>query len=188
MVFRPGRGDGLAGDLGQKVEEARMNGPVGPNWLGDLGKGFKSFLNILAPIWMNSNRFEWILNSKPKFELLQKWEFELWFKDSILMILNSKPRIIWVRTKDWGSRKFEFTSWFEFKGRFEYFYRTKFIGKILKSFQNSNIDLAQERNLNQVIWFKSKDIQIPRQGFDLKDFPNLERCKPFQNRKVEIWL
>jgi hypothetical protein len=29
--------------------------------------------------------------------------------------------IIWVQTKDLGSRKFEFDSEFKFKGRFEYF-------------------------------------------------------------------
>jgi hypothetical protein len=67
MVFGSRRGDGLAGDLGQKEEEARPNGSAGPNWLRDLENGFNSFLNILAAIWMNSNRFEWILNSKPKF-------------------------------------------------------------------------------------------------------------------------
>jgi hypothetical protein len=25
------------------------------------------------------------------------------------------------------------------------------------------------------------------QGFGLEDFPNLKRCQPFQDRKVEIW-
>jgi hypothetical protein len=35
--------------------------------------------------------------------------------------LNSKPKIIWVQTKDLGLRKFEFDSGFKFKGRFEYF-------------------------------------------------------------------
>jgi hypothetical protein len=74
---------------------------------------------------MNSNRFQRILKSKPKFELLQKKEFELWFKDSIQRILNSKSMIIQVQTKDLGSRKFEFDSGFKFKGRFEYFQRTK---------------------------------------------------------------
>jgi hypothetical protein len=54
------------------------------------------------------------------------------------------------------------------------------------SFRNSKIDLAWERNLNKVICLKSKDIRIPRQCFDLTDFLNLEMCKPFSNRKVEI--
>jgi hypothetical protein len=31
MVFGSRRGDGLAGDLGQKEEEARLNGSAGPN-------------------------------------------------------------------------------------------------------------------------------------------------------------
>jgi hypothetical protein len=71
---------------------------------------------------MNSNQFERILKSKLKFELLQKQEFELWFKDSNKRILSCKSMIIWVQTKDLGSRKFEFDSRFEFKGRFEYFW------------------------------------------------------------------
>jgi hypothetical protein len=44
--------------------------------------------------------FQRTLKSKPKFELLQKQEFELWFKDSNQRILNLKPRIIWVQTED----------------------------------------------------------------------------------------
>jgi hypothetical protein len=36
-------------------------------------------------------------------------------------------------------------------------------------------------------WIQIKGYSISGQGFDLKDFPNLERCKIFQNRKVEIW-
>jgi hypothetical protein len=36
-------------------------------------------------------------------------------------------------------------------------------------------------------WIQIKGYSNSRQGFDLKDFSNLERCKPFQNRKVKIW-
>jgi hypothetical protein len=47
---------------------------------------------------------------------------------------------------------------------------------------------VQKWNLNQVIWFKLKDIWIQGQILDLTDFPNSERFKPFQNRKVGIWV
>jgi hypothetical protein len=50
MPFGLGRGDGLAGDLGRKNEEARPNGPAGPKCFRNLEKDFKFLLNILAAI------------------------------------------------------------------------------------------------------------------------------------------
>jgi hypothetical protein len=59
-------------------------------------------------------------------------DFEIQPKDN----LGFKRRIL-------RSRKFEFDSGFKFKGRFEYFQRMEIsIRKILKSFRNSEIDLA----------------------------------------------
>jgi hypothetical protein len=43
MAFGSGRGDGLAGDLGRKNEEARPNGPAGPKCFRNLEKYFKGF-------------------------------------------------------------------------------------------------------------------------------------------------
>jgi hypothetical protein len=49
----------------------RLGGPgrVGPNWEMDRKN---KFWIIWLLIWMNSNKFQRILKSKPKFELLQK--------------------------------------------------------------------------------------------------------------------
>jgi hypothetical protein len=71
---RGGRPVGLSGPgryagPHKREKEGGPPWPVGPNWLRKLEKGLNSFLNILAAIQVNSNRFEWFLKSELKFEL-----------------------------------------------------------------------------------------------------------------------
>jgi hypothetical protein len=95
-------------------------------------------------------------------------DFELQTKDNLGLNKGCRIEEIWIWLGIWIQRKvWTFSKNGNYKGD-------------LKSFRNSKIDLAQEWNLNQQIWFKSKNIWIPRQGFDLKTFPNLGRYKPFK--------
>jgi hypothetical protein len=98
-------------------------------------------------------------------------DFELQIKDNL-------------GTKDLGSRNLNSTRDLNSKKALNLFKEWKFDNKdfeVLSELKNWH---GWKWNLNQRIWFKSKNIQIPRQGFD---FPNLKRYKPFQNRKLEIW-
>jgi hypothetical protein len=98
-------------------------------------------------------------------------DFELQIKDNL-------------GTKDLGSRNLNSTRDLNSKKALNLFKEWKFDNKDFEVLSELTNWHGWKWNLNQRIWFKSKNIQIPRQGFD---FPNLKRYKPFQNRKLEIW-
>jgi hypothetical protein len=82
----------------------------------------------------------------------------------------------WIRLRIWIERKV----WIFSKNG-------NLIRKIFEVLSEIKNWLRSKRKFESSDWIQIKGYSNSRKGFDLKEFPNLERCKPFQTRKVEIW-
>jgi hypothetical protein len=99
-------------------------------------------------------------------------DFEIQTKDN----LDSNERIF-------TSKNLNSTQGFEFKEDLNLFRDENLTRKTLKSFRKPEVNFGSEMK------FESNDLNSnqrclnSRQGFNLKESPNSEKFKPFQNRK-----